>query len=180
MPNVNPSELVSGVYIIELKNFGDSRGYFRETYRKGWVPGAREMIQGNTSFSRAGVLRGLHYHLKQADLWTVTSGHVRAALFDARASSPTFRAVQTVDMRAEQPSALYIPRGVAHGFYAVEDTFLSYLVDELYDNTDELGILWNDPDLGVDWGTGAVTPTLSPRDAKNPRFSTIAPELLPG
>ena len=102
------------------------------------------------------MLRGLHYHRKQADLWAVPSGHVRAALYDFRASSPTYGVSQVIEMGQSHPVGLYIPKGVAHGFYALADSFMTYLVDEYYDNTDELGILWNDPALGLDWG--AVEP----------------------
>ena len=65
------SETIQGVFRIPLRSFGDDRGYFYESYRSTWIPEAREMVQGNCSFSRAGVLRGLHYHHKQADLWGV-------------------------------------------------------------------------------------------------------------
>src|SRR6476469_903226 len=98
MSTVEPSSRIHGVHVVRFKKFGDGRGYFYESYRRSLIPGVREMIQGNTSFSRAGVLRGMHYHLKQADLWSVPVGRVRAALFDFRPSSPTFRASQMLEM----------------------------------------------------------------------------------
>jgi dTDP-4-dehydrorhamnose 3,5-epimerase len=178
MPSpATPSDVIDGVYQIAFKSFGDDRGYFFESYRRSWIPGVREMIQGNCSFSRAGVLRGLHYHMKQADLWGVPTGLVRAALFDFRTSSPTRGRTQVLEMGDGKPMGLYIPRGVAHGFYALKDSFMTYLVDEYYDNTDELGILWNDPELQLDWGANA--PIVSPRDEKNPRLSAIPPDLRP-
>lgn len=172
------SARIAGVYAIPLKVFGDTRGFFFETFRRSWIPDSREMVQGNCSFSTAGVLRGLHYHLKQADLWNVPVGRVRAVLYDARTGSPTRGAGQVVEMGRDNRVALYIPKGVAHGFLAVEDSYMTYLVDELYDNSDELGILWNDPALGVDWGVTSA-PSLSDRDLKNPRLADIPRDSLP-
>jgi len=172
-----PSATIQGVFTIPLKSFGDDRGYFFETFRRSWIPEAREMIQGNCSFSQAGVLRGLHYHLKQADLWNVPAGLVRAVLYDFRASSPTRGGTQILEMGEGNRVALYIPKGVAHGFLALKDSFMTYLVDEYYDNTDERGILWNDPALGVDWGT--TIPILSGRDAANPRMADISADVRP-
>jgi dTDP-4-dehydrorhamnose 3,5-epimerase len=114
------------------------------------------MVQGNCSFSTAGVLRGLHYHLKQADLWNVPIGQVRAVLYDFRQSSPTRGAAEIVELGEANRVALYIPKGVAHGFLALRESYMTYLVDEYYDNSDELGILWNDPALGVDWGAAVI------------------------
>src|SRR3954467_13782082 len=142
---------IDGVRIVPFKSFGDDRGYFFESYRRTWIPEARDMIQGNCSFSKKGVLRGLHYHLKQADFWAVPSGLVRAALYDFREWSPTYKTSQTLLMGQKHPVGLYIPKGVAHGFHALEDSFMTYLVDEYYDNSDELGILWSDPAMGLDW-----------------------------
>ena len=173
----NPKS-IDGVTVIPLKSFGDDRGYFFESYRRGWIPGGREMVQGNCSFSKKGVLRGLHYHRKQADLWTVPSGMVRAGLYDFRAGSPTFGLAQTLEIGVRNPMGLYIPKGVAHGFYALEDSFMTYLVDEYYDNSDELGILWNDPALGVAWG--ARDPILSKRDQDNPPLASIPADRRPG
>jgi len=168
---------IDGVHTVLFKSFGDDRGYFFESYRRTWVPGAREMVQGNCSFSKKGVLRGLHYHRKQADFWAVPSGLVRAALYDFRADSPTFGLSQILEMGQKNPIGLYIPKGVAHGFYAIEDSFMTYLVDEYYDNSDELGILWSDPALGIDWG--ARDPILSKRDLENPPLAAIPADLRP-
>jgi dTDP-4-dehydrorhamnose 3,5-epimerase len=175
--NGSSSATIDGVTIVPFKSFGDDRGYFFESYRRNWVPGAREMVQGNCSFSKKGVLRGLHYHRKQADFWGVPSGLVRAALYDFRADSPTFGRSQVLEMGQKNPVGLYIPKGVAHGFYAIEDSFMTYLVDEYYDNSDELGILWNDPALGLDWG--AQNPILSKRDQENPPLAAIPADRRP-
>jgi dTDP-4-dehydrorhamnose 3,5-epimerase len=169
---VESSARIQGVYLVRFQKFGDSRGYFYESFRRSWIPGIRDMIQGNTSFSQAGVLRGMHYHLKQADFWSVPVGRVRAALYDFRPDSPTKGASQVVEMGKDSPVALYIPRGVAHGFCALEESFMTYLVDEYYDGGDELGIRWDDPALGIDWGLDRA-PIVSDRDAKNPLIEAI-------
>jgi dTDP-4-dehydrorhamnose 3,5-epimerase len=175
---VESSTRIEGVTLVRFQKFGDPRGYFYESFRRTWFPAGRDMIQGNCSFSQAGVLRGMHYHLKQADFWSVPVGRVRAALYDFRPSSPTAGASQVLELGRESLLGVYIPRGVAHGFYAVEDSYMTYLVDEYYDGADELGIRWDDPALGIDWGLPAA-PTVSERDAKNPLLSAIAPALRP-
>ena len=177
---IQPSDRIAGVHVVPFRSFADSRGYFFESYRRGWVPGGREMVQGNCSFSRAGVLRGLHFHHKQADFWAVPSGRVRAALYDLRVSSPTRGAAQVIDLGEGLVSGRYIPRGVAHGFYALVDSFMTYLVDEYYDNSDEMGVRWDDPALGIDWGvSGGLTPIVSERDQKNPSLAELPASALP-
>ncbi len=171
------SDAIRGVTVIRLKQFEDSRGHFFETYRRGWIPGAREMVQGNCSFSKAGVLRGMHYHLNQADLWVVSSGSVRAALFDMRRSSPTRGRSQVIEMGESNLIAVYVPKGIAHGFYALTDSVMNYLVDELYDNSDERGVRWDDPAMGIDWQVRA--PILSERDRKNPLLADVPPADMP-
>ena len=171
------SDLIRGVYLVPLRSFADSRGYFFESYRRSWIPGVRDMVQGNVSFSKAGVLRGMHYHLQQADFWLVPSGRVRAALYDFRRSSPTRGRSQLIELGEGNPYGLYIPKGVAHGFLALADSFMTYLVDAYYDNTDERGILWSDSALGLDWGVR--DPIVSERDAKNPLSTAIPTAELP-
>jgi dTDP-4-dehydrorhamnose 3,5-epimerase len=174
---VDPSETIAGVYLVRLRQFSDERGRFFESFRHGWIPGARAMVQGNCSFSKAGVLRGLHYHLKQADLWVVPSGRVRTALYDLRSASPTRGRSQVIEMGDANPIALYVPKGVAHGFYAITDVLVTYLVDELYDNSDELGVRWNDPALGIAWQ--ASDPILSARDQLNPLLADVPADAIP-
>src|SRR5689334_5127052 len=101
------------------------------------------MIQGNASFSRTGVLRGLHYHLKQADLWAPMMGSIQAALHDVRVGSPTEGVTETVEVGEAERVGLYIPSGVAHGFLALTDCLMTYLVDSYYDGSDELGVAWD-------------------------------------
>ncbi|HVV50565.1 MAG TPA: dTDP-4-dehydrorhamnose 3,5-epimerase [Polyangia bacterium] len=175
--SVEPLDAVAGAYVVHLRQFGDERGHFFETYRRGWIPGAREMVQGNCSFSKAGVLRGLHYHFKQADLWVVPKGRVRAALYDLRRGSPTRGRNQVIEMGDDNLVAVYVPKGVAHGFYALTDTVMTYLVDELYDNSDELGVRWDDPALGIAWQVR--DPILSARDRANPLLAELPAGAFP-
>src|SRR5215831_14160016 len=97
---------IAGVHVVPFRNFADSRGYFFESYRRAWIPGVRDMVQGNVSFSKAGVLRGLHYHFKQVDFWLVPSGRVLAALYDLRRSSPTRGQMETLEMGTAHPVGL--------------------------------------------------------------------------
>jgi dTDP-4-dehydrorhamnose 3,5-epimerase len=171
------SKLIAGVYVVPLREVADERGSFFESFRRSWIPGAREMVQANVSFSRAGVLRGLHYHLKQADFWLTPSGLIRAALYDLRRSSPTRGRSETLELGEGHPVGLYVPKGVAHGFFALGDSIMSYLVDDYYDSSDEHGVRWNDPALGIDWKT--TEPILSERDRRNPLLADIPPNALP-
>lgn len=157
---------IAGVFPVPLAHHGDERGYFFESFRREWLPG--EMVQGNVSFSKAGVLRGMHYHTHQADFWVVVAGRVRAGLYDLRESSSTHGRTQVIQL--DDHSGLYIPPGVAHGFYAPVDAVMTYMVDRRYDGTDEHGVRWND--LGIAWGV--ETPMLSERDRRNPRLAEIA------
>jgi dTDP-4-dehydrorhamnose 3,5-epimerase len=170
---------IAGVLIAELKAYTDARGRFMETFRREWFPQVSwERVQSNRSESRAGVLRGLHYHFHQVDYWFCAQGRIRAGLVDLRPDSPTFRVVHTVDLDADAPRGLFIPVGVAHGFYAQTDCTLFYTVNNYYDSRDELGVAWDDPALGLDWGV-VGQPLISERDMANPRLDDIAPDRLP-
>jgi dTDP-4-dehydrorhamnose 3,5-epimerase len=159
---------IAGVEVRELRLLGDERGSFAETYRREWLPaGAGEMVQSNLSRSKAGVLRGMHYHRQQADYWVVLEGRAFVALFDLRGGSPTQGERLELEMDGESPTGLYIPPGVAHGFAARTDVALLYLVDTYYgDGADEHGIAWDDPGLGIGWPDPG--PVLSERDRSNP------------
>ena len=161
---------IDGVQIVDLTSHSDDRGAFTELYRREWVPGAREMVQGNLSQSRTGVLRGLHFHRRQADYWVVLDGDAIVGLFDLRAGSPTEGEPATIRLDASEPRGLYIPAGVAHGFASESEVRLLYLVDEPVDGSDEAGIAWDDPGLGISWPR--THPILSARDRVNPPLST--------
>lgn len=178
MPQIAESNLIKDVQIATLQPFGDERGRFMETFRKAWFPQRSwEIIQTNRSDSKAGVLRGLHYHFKQVDYWYVVNGKIRAGLVDIRPGSPTFGAAQTIEMGEENQVGLFVPIGVAHGFVTLTDATLTYIVDNYYDSRDEFGVAWNDPDIAMPWGV--ESPLVSARDAENPRLRDIPPENMP-
>ncbi len=179
MPILTESSLIRGVIKVQLQPYGDERGRFTEFFRKEWFPQrAWHHVQLNRSDSRAGVLRGLHYHFNQVDYWHILSGRLRVGLADLRRSSPAFRCTETIEMDASEPHGLFIPVGVAHGFLAVTDVTLVYVVDNYYDGADEHGLAWNDPEIVVPWQFDSL-PTLSGRDQANPFFRSIPPGALP-
>jgi dTDP-4-dehydrorhamnose 3,5-epimerase len=177
VPEIHESSAIVGVHVVTPDVFGDDRGRFVETFRREWIPGIKEMIQANRADRRAGALVGLHYHLHQADYWYVPMGRALVALHDLRLGSPSDGASETLEIGDHDHRAVYIPRGVAHGFYAVTDLAITYLVDGYYDPNDELGVAWDDPVLGIAWPT--TEPTLSERDRRNPRRADIPDDLRP-
>jgi dTDP-4-dehydrorhamnose 3,5-epimerase len=171
MPELmNPG--IDGVFVLPLATHPDNRGSFTEDYRREWIPEMREMVQGNISLSRANVLRGLHFHRRQADWWNFYTGAAVVGLHDLRVGSPTEGKGLALRIdTAEGLKGLYIPKGVAHGFYAEQDLMLHYMVDNYYTGEDEFGITWDDPGLGIDWP--ATDPILSDRDRSNPGLAEV-------
>jgi dTDP-4-dehydrorhamnose 3,5-epimerase len=162
---------------------GDDRGFFIETYHQAnfTALGISDVfVQDNHSRSAKGTLRGLHYQLNhpQAKLCRVVEGEALDVAVDIRLGSYHFGKWTSVLLSAAQHNQVYIPRGFAHGFLALTDTvqFL-YKCDDYYARADELGILWNDPALNISWGIS--NPTLSAKDAKNPRLADVPQNLLP-
>lgn len=156
---------IPGVWLRELTAHRDERGFFTEVLKESDDSG--DFVQINHSRSNAGVLRALHFHRKQADLWHVAAGQLQVGLADLRGGSgkpPTWMA----NISAEQPVCLFIPPGVAHGFLALERVDLIYAVTAEYDPADEFGIAWDDPTLALDWHTD--DPILSKRDNTNPEL----------
>lgn len=168
---------IPGVLLITPTAHGDERGRFVETYRREWFAEAPEMIQGNRSEKQAGALVGLHFHRFQADYWYVLRGIARVGLADLRAGSPTEGTAMTIDLDGNKDQGLYIPRGVAHGFAALTDLLLTYLVDGYYNPDDELGVAFDDPAFGIDWGIS--DPITSERDKRNPRFADLDDAIRP-
>ena len=163
---------------MPIRVFADERGRFMETFRRQWFPWINwDKMQGNRSDSTVGVLRGLHYHHHQIDYWYVTSGTVRAAMADLRPSSPTYLAVETIEIGDDHNIGLFIPVGVAHGFLTLTNATLTYIVNNYYDGDDEYGVAWNDPQLAVPWGI--ENPIISGRDAQNPCLKDIPAVNLP-
>jgi dTDP-4-dehydrorhamnose 3,5-epimerase len=163
---VTESDVIAGAYLVEPVIHGDQRGMFIETYRREWFPNGREMIQGNRANRQQGALVGLHYHLHQADYWYVPFGTARVVLHDLRAGGPTDGATLCLDLSGDNHHGLFIPPGVAHGFAALTDLVITYLVDGYYNPADELGVAWDDPVIAADWGV--TDPVLSDRDTTNP------------
>jgi dTDP-4-dehydrorhamnose 3,5-epimerase len=189
-PQQAGSRLV-GVRYGSLNRIGDLRGSFAEIWRASTfgemgieaagLPDAR-FVQANLSSSAPGVLRGLHYHRRQLDYWTVVGGRALVALVDVRpvVADPAARAiVETRELG--NGDSVTIPTGVAHGFLAIESLSLLYLVTNEYDGSDELGFAWDDPAVGVPWpavsGTPDGRPILSDRDCSNPTLRELVERL---
>ena len=171
------SDAIAGVVIVRPEVFGDERGRFVETYRRDVIPDGQEMVQANRSEKQAGVLVGLHYHLHQADYWYVVRGRAQVVLHDLREGSPTEGATETFVLDGDDDTGVYIPPGVAHGFAALTDITMTYQVDRYFDPADELGVAWDDPDIGAPWDVH--DPIVSARDQTNPRRKDIPPALRP-
>jgi dTDP-4-dehydrorhamnose 3,5-epimerase len=171
MPKLIDSTDIDGVVIVEPDSHGDQRGRFVETYRREWFASGREMLQGNRAVRQAGSIVGLHYHLHQADYWYMIAGRARVVLHDLREGSKTEGATMSFDLDGDVDKGVFIPPGVAHGFASLTDMTLTYLVDGYYNPADELGVAWDDPEIGADWGL--TDPVLSARDQANPRRSEI-------
>jgi dTDP-4-dehydrorhamnose 3,5-epimerase len=151
--------VIDGLLRIPLRRFEDERGWFGELYRDSLVP--KRMRQTNLSFSRRGVIRGLHYHQHgQDDLFVCLQGTARVVVLD-RESGETY----AEDVGDENPVAIYVPGRHAHGFEALTDVYFLYHVTEEYDPDapDEHEVPWNDPRVAHLWST--ETPILSERDA---------------
>lgn len=167
---------IKGVYIIDVKTYGDHRGYFFETYKESDFAAAGleyKFVQDNQSSSRKGVLRGLHFqkNYPQAKLVRVIKGEVFDVAVDLRKDSETYGQWVGVLLSEENKRQFMIPRGFAHGFVVVSDyAEFAYKCDELYHPEDEGGLLWNDPDVAIEWpNVGEII--LSDKDKKSPTLS---------
>jgi len=162
---------ISDIVLIEFIRFPDERGFFAELYKRtdflaNGIP--YDFVQANLSFSRRGVVRGLHYQLRpmeQGKMVYVISGRVYDVAVDIRKNSPWFG--RHVSVYLEPGHALWIPPGFAHGFQALEDTYLLYLVTKEYSPHHERCINWSDPELGIDWPIRADV-IVSEKDKKCP------------
>lgn len=177
---------LAGMYIVEPTVFGDARGYFMETYQAEDFRAAGidvDFVQDNQSRSRKGVLRGLHFQKRyaQAKLVRVLSGEVFDAAVDLRAGSPTFGRWSGRILSGENRLQMFIPRGFAHGFLVLSDEAeFTYKCDAFYHPEDEGGILWNDPDIGIDWPIPPGTsPLISAKDERHPSFQAFCRDNAP-
>ena len=168
---------IEGLCIIEPKVFGDARGYFMETYNENDMKEAGldyKFVQDNQSASSKGVLRGLHFqiHYPQDKLVRVVSGEVYDVAVDLREGSKTFGKWAGVLLTAENKKQFMIPKGFAHGFIVLSDhAEFCYKVTDFYHPNDEGGLMWNDPDIAVEWpmpeGMGPDDLNLSDKDKVN-------------
>jgi len=180
--NVKGTKL-SGVLVLEPDVFSDERGFFLETwsstrYENAGIQGS--FVQDNVSFSNKGVLRGLHFQYPQSQgkLVQVLSGQVVDVAVDIRVGSPTFGQWVSEVLSDTNHRQVYIPPGFAHGYCVTSDAAIfSYKCTDFYNPASENGIIWNDPDLNIDWPV--KKPVLSPRDAKYRRFNDFRPDKLP-
>ncbi len=166
---------INGLYIIESKVYGDERGYFMETYHQEDFKAAgltAEFVQDNQSLSRKGVLRGLHFQKThpQGKLVRVLAGSVYDVAVDLRKASPTYGKSFGAVLSEENKRMFYVPEGFAHGFLVLSDmAVFSYKCTDFYHPEDEGGILWNDPDLKIEWPLDeGITPLVSEKDGKLP------------
>ena len=171
---------IQGVVIIEPRVFGDSRGYFFESFsEKNFKEQVADVdfVQDNQSKSCYGVVRGLHFqkpHHAQAKLVRVVKGRVLDVAVDLRKGSPTYGKHVAVELTEDNHRQFYIPRGFAHGFAVLsEEAIFQYKCDNYYAPQSEGAVAWNDPDLGIDWGVPLEKAILSEKDMKHPRLKDI-------
>ncbi len=168
---------IKGLIEIFPKIFGDARGHFFESYRKevfteNGIP--FDFVQDNQSFSTAGVLRGLHFQnapFAQGKLVRVITGKVLDVAVDIRPDSPTFGKHEKFILDASLQNMVYIPEGFAHGFVALEDSVFSYKCTNNYNKSAESGIIWNDPQLNIDWEI--THPNVSDKDTELLTFEVL-------
>lgn len=172
-----------GARILEPQVFGDTRGFFYESYNKAkWIEAGIDVdfVQCNVSRSARGVLRGLHYQWPnpQGKLVSVLEGEVYDVAVDIRRGSPTFGQSTGVMLTADNHRHFWVPEGFAHGFCVLSEfaTF-TYQCTALYDPKADAGIRWNDAALGIDWPLSE--PLLSDKDGKTPLLEDVPPERLP-
>lgn len=168
---------IEGLLIIEPRVFQDDRGYFYESYNKEKYAAAgisNDFVQDNQSFSQKGTLRGLHGQadpFAQGKLVRVLKGAVIDVAVDIRKNSPTYGEYVTVELIGENHTQFWVPPGFLHGFVTLEDdTIFTYKVTNFYDKASEIGVIWNDPTLNIDWGVDIKEVLLSAKDEVLPTF----------
>ncbi len=170
-----------GVVLVEPAVHGDERGFFVETFSRDAWAGLGvdvEFVQHNHSRSAKDTLRGLHFQTEpgQAKLLRCARGRILDVAVDLRSDSPTYGQWEAHELDDEKHRQLFVPIGFAHGFAVLSDLAdVAYLVSSVYDPATEMGIAWDDPDVGVDWRV--AEPLLSERDKTAPRLAEIADQL---
>lgn len=172
---------IQGLFIIEPDVYGDSRGYFFESFNKKRFEEQTginvDFVQDNESRSTYGVVRGLHFQRPphaQAKLVRVVSGRVLDVAVDLREGSPTYGKHVAVELSGENHRQVFIPKGFAHGFSVLsEEAVFQYKCDDYYAPETEGAVAWDDPDIAIDWRIPADDMILSEKDKKNPRLSEL-------
>ncbi len=172
---------IDGLLLIEPTLHGDSRGYFMESFSERDFATATGLdvrfVQDNESYSRKGVLRGLHFQMEpyaQAKLVRVVQGRVLDVVVDIRPESPTFSRWVATELSGANHHQMFIPKGFAHGYVVLEDdTIFQYKCDEYYHPEAEGGIAWNDPQIGINWGVTESEIILSEKDKHRPLLSEL-------
>lgn len=169
---------ITGAVVIEPRVFGDERGFFLETFQADRYREAAgidlEFVQDNHSRSSRGVLRGLHYQIckPQGKLVRVVAGEVFDVAVDIRPGSPTYGKWEGVILSAENKRQFWIPPGLAHGFLVLsESADFEYKCTDYYDPTDEGCLIWNDPDIAIEWPD--IQPLLSEKDQMGQSFKEL-------
>ena len=176
---------IPGLIALEPATHADERGFFVETYRRAWhaeagIANELEFVQDNHSRSARGVVRGLHFQVGAgvAKLVRCARGRILDVGVDLRRGSPTYGQWDAVELDDVGMRELYLPVGIAHGFCALSEVAdVIYKQTGYYDPELERGILWDDPDLAIDWSLPAGELTVSERDARTPRLREIADDL---
>lgn len=172
---------IQGLFIIEPDVYGDSRGYFFESFNKRRFEEQTginmDFVQDNESRSTYGVVRGLHFQRPphaQAKLVRVVSGRVLDVAVDLREGSPTYGRHMAVELSGENHRQVFIPKGFAHGFSVLsEEAVFQYKCDDYYAPETEGAVAWDDPDIAIDWRIPADKMILSEKDKKHPRLSEL-------
>ncbi|WP_298417985.1 dTDP-4-dehydrorhamnose 3,5-epimerase [uncultured Kordia sp.] len=168
---------LAGCFVIEPQIFGDTRGSFMETYNKQKFPADVHFVQDNQSTSQKGVLRGLHFQKgdhSQAKLVRVIKGEVLDVAVDIRPDSTTFGQHFSIVLNDKNNKQLFVPRGFAHGFIVLkDDTIFAYKCDNFYNKESESGIIYNDPDIAIDWMLSEDEILLSDKDKILPNLKTL-------
>ena len=174
---------IPGVLLIKPACFGDNRGFFLETWHQKKYLGAgidKPFVQDNRSHSKRSVLRGLHYQLAhpQGKLVYVVTGTIFDVAVDIRPGSPTFGKWTGAELSMENCHQIYVPEGFAHGFVVLSDSAdVIYKCTDFYAPGDEYGILWSDPDIGIDWPVSS--PIISEKDQQASRLCHVPKAHLP-
>jgi len=171
---------IKGLLIVEPRIFNDDRGYFYESYNKAKFTEAGiavDFVQDNQSFSHKGAVRGLHGQadpFAQGKLVRVIRGKVLDVAVDIRKDSATYGKHVAVELNEDNKTMFWIPAGFLHGFATLEDnTIFTYKVNNYYDKASEIGVLWNDATLNINWGVNKGEELLSPKDEVLPTFDSF-------